>query len=139
MSDQNESGNQQEVPKFTTIKPTVGRIVHFYENYQHGDNDPLAAIVVHVTSTRCVNLSVFDKWGGNGGRTDIQLIQPGDDIPAPGSGIKSPGQKLGFFYANFEEIHHEVFKRPRTEQQGRRHEVPSGIEPRQQPDEIERL
>ena len=68
------------------IEPTVGRMVHYYENYLNGDRYPLAAIVTYVSGNRTVNLSVFDRFGGNMGMSNVRLIQPNDDLPAHGEG-----------------------------------------------------
>lgn len=39
------------------MKPTVGRIVHYYDSKSR--NAPLAAIITAVHDDRCVNLTVF--------------------------------------------------------------------------------
>jgi hypothetical protein len=44
------------------MKPTVGRIVHYYPN--EDAREPLAAIVTHVCGDGCVNLAVFHASGG---------------------------------------------------------------------------
>jgi len=69
------------------IKPTVGRVLWFFENYLHGENPPLAAIVAKVTDDRTVTLGVIDHFGGHFGYSEVRLIQPGDDIPERGAGF----------------------------------------------------
>jgi len=65
------------------IIPTVGRIVWFTparddtELVRHGDG-PLAAIVTHVHSDRCVNLAVFDANANQASRTSVTLLQDDD-------------------------------------------------------------
>jgi hypothetical protein len=69
------------------IKPTVGRVVWFYEKKPAHENiQPQAALVAHVWGDRCVNLAIFD---GNGNAvsnppTSVRLLQ--DDEPAPDAG-----------------------------------------------------
>lgn len=72
------------------IEPTVGRIVHYYRNGDKGapvpnyHEGPCAALVTEVHSDRMVNLAVFD-WNGNPHSvTSITLVQPDDELPAPG-------------------------------------------------------
>lgn len=53
-------------------KPTVGRIVHIHvENEQ-----PLAAIIVHVWNDTCVNVTAFSSNGDPVGKTSV-LYGPG--------------------------------------------------------------
>lgn len=69
------------------IKPTVGRVVWFWEMPLAGDEEktgqPQAAIVAHVWSDRCVNLAIFDTNGVPWPKppTSIPLVQEGDTIP----------------------------------------------------------
>lgn len=63
------------------IKPTVGRVVWFYD--EPDQDQPKAAIVAHVWSDTCVNLAVFDANGVSSSVTSVPLIQ--DDNPKPGS------------------------------------------------------
>lgn len=70
------------------IKPTVGRVVWFYPGRNdampvHPDNPfaPLAALVTHVHTDTCINLSVFDPWGGVHGRQEVFLNQ--HEAPPP--------------------------------------------------------
>lgn len=75
------------------IHPTNGRVV-WYTPSSHGEIDsamewhdkskPLAAMVVHVWSSRMVNLVVFDSNGTSFGRTSVDLVQEGDTKPASG-------------------------------------------------------
>lgn len=61
------------------IKPTVGRIVHFYPAGEKGNEGPFAAIITHVWSDTLINIAAFD-WGGNiSGHTSVYLAQPGDE------------------------------------------------------------
>jgi glyoxylase-like metal-dependent hydrolase (beta-lactamase superfamily II) len=70
------------------IKPTVGRVVHFYPEsndsmlYRGGDT-PLAAIITHVHSDYCVNLAVFSAEGYALARTSVRLVH--DARPRSGS------------------------------------------------------
>lgn len=64
------------------IKPTIGRVVWFYE--KHVADQPeqaLAALVTYVHSDNCVNLAVFDQNGVSSGRTSVYLRQP--EVVAP--------------------------------------------------------
>ncbi len=62
------------------IKPTVGRVVHFYRD--HGA-DPQAAIIAHVWSDTCVNLAIFDNNGKPylNPPTPVTPVQPDAEIP----------------------------------------------------------
>lgn len=70
----------------TIIEPTVGRMVHYYENYQHGDNPPLSGQIAFVHSDRLINIGYLDTLGGHFGKINVPLIQPNDDLPARGKG-----------------------------------------------------
>lgn len=68
------------------IKPTVGRIVHYYpgpDDPQLVEEAPLAAIVAKVWSDTCVNLTIFNPNGAvePNPPTSITLVQPGADPP----------------------------------------------------------
>lgn len=74
------------------IKPTVGRIVYYYETIAgagatNGKSGfitigPHAATVTQVHSDNCVNLAVFNQNGnGTFGRTSIKLLAPGETRP----------------------------------------------------------
>lgn len=76
----------------STIKPTVGRIVYFYEskpgigsghsNAGFTTTGPHAAVVTQVHSDNCVNLAVFNQNGNSTfGRTSIKLLAPGETRP----------------------------------------------------------
>lgn len=70
------------------IKPTVGRIVHYYAfpanqpdiaNYDH--RQPMAAIICYVWHDYMVNLSVMDQNGVPFSKTSVYLRQPGELCP----------------------------------------------------------
>lgn len=68
------------------IEPTVGRIVHFYRHgktQKDAGEQPEAAIIAHVWSESCVNLSVFNANGESRGVTSVPLFQ-GDGEPPEG-------------------------------------------------------
>ena len=71
------------------IKPTVGRIVHFYpaghEPMPKTPGEPLAAIVTCVWSDTCVNLGIFDANGGTWNKTSVLLVQDGEPKPEGGN------------------------------------------------------
>jgi len=62
------------------IKPTVGRIVHYFA--PSAPDNPLAAIVVAVNGDRNVNLAVFNPDGGRFRSMRTQLLQDNDAAPA---------------------------------------------------------
>ena len=66
------------------IKPTVGRVVWFFDALvlDAPEPQPLAAMVTYVHSETMVNLVVFDANGVPTGRTSIELRQPGTTAPA---------------------------------------------------------
>lgn len=76
------------------IPPTVGRIVHFHlggtepipdpgrSNFRLADNDLYAATIAAVVTPTLVNLTVSDSWGNTFGRTNIPLVQEGEEHPA---------------------------------------------------------
>jgi hypothetical protein len=52
------------------IKPTVGRVLHFYPRSQntkmlvtHSESQPLVALIAHVHNDTCVNVALFDSNG----------------------------------------------------------------------------
>jgi desulfoferrodoxin (superoxide reductase-like protein) len=57
-----------------TIKPTVGRIVHFYEA---PGAEPEAAIVIKVWSDTCVNLIKCNEHGTWTSKSSSVLMTPG--------------------------------------------------------------
>ena len=64
------------------IKPSVGRVVWYYED--PGQTQPFAAIIAYVHSDTRVNLSVFDADGRQYASTGVQLLQDGQDtVPYP--------------------------------------------------------
>lgn len=74
----------------TTIEPTVGRIVYFFEAMPHTQGahaglfirGPLAAIVTAVWSKNHVNIAVLNENGtGPVGLTSVRLLQPGETRP----------------------------------------------------------
>jgi hypothetical protein len=68
------------------IKPTIGRVVWFWEHDDHvsnPDSQPRAAIVAHVHSDECVNLAVFDSNGNTSGVTSVALHQGEGPKPRP--------------------------------------------------------
>lgn len=78
------------------IKPTVGRVLHFFPSTQYmadrklafGDpSQPLAAVIAYVHSDKMVNLAVWDQNGLQFDVCSVQLVQEGDTVP------------LGSFYA----------------------------------------
>jgi len=67
----------------SVVKPTVGRMVHYVHNgtveapsVAYGEK--LAAIVTHVWSDYCVNLTVFDSRGLPFNVTSVDVVQDGD-------------------------------------------------------------
>lgn len=64
----------------TTIEPTVGRIVWFYEN---GGTltQPLAAIITAVHNDFCVNLCAFSDGGAPMGYSSVPLHQGDEERP----------------------------------------------------------
>jgi len=81
---ENEHEDQQEAPPIV-IKPTVGRVVHYYpginERVMCNGKDPVIGLVAAVLSDRSVNLACFDAEGRPFNRECILLIQPGDEVP----------------------------------------------------------
>ena len=65
------------------IKPTIGRIVWYYEADIHAQ--PRAAIICYVWSDTCVNLAVFSQNGFAESRTSVLLWQEGHGTPRPSS------------------------------------------------------
>ena len=67
------------------IKPTIGRVVWYYQAGASHDAEPNAAIVAKVWSDTLVNLSVFDANGIGRGETSVLLVQDGYGNPGGGS------------------------------------------------------
>lgn len=67
------------------ISPTPGRVVWYFPTQHDGiarlGNQPLAAIVAGVHGDRVVNLAVFDAYGNTQQRSQVVLVQPGDETP----------------------------------------------------------
>lgn len=74
------------------IKPTVGRIVHYWPATGQKESQPYAAIIVCVWSDTCVNLAVFNRSGGfmQNVPTSILLIQEGNEVPSGGNYCEWP-------------------------------------------------
>jgi len=72
------------------IKPTVGRVVHYYPaaddlGAKPAQGQPLAALIARVWSDACVNLAYMDANGVSYNKTSVLLVQD-DDAARPGSG-----------------------------------------------------
>ena len=63
------------------IKPTVGRIVHYW-SARADLGQPNAAMIVYVHNDTCVNLAVFDANGNHSGATSVWLHQEGNERPS---------------------------------------------------------
>jgi hypothetical protein len=67
------------------IPPSPGRIVWFYPAEHDGigrlNGQPLAAIVAGIHTDRLVNLAVFDAYGNTQQRSNVHLVQPGEERP----------------------------------------------------------
>lgn len=59
------------------IKPTIGRIVWFYETADES-GQPMAAQVCYVHNDKLVNLAVTDHHGQHMRRTSVTLVQDGE-------------------------------------------------------------
>jgi hypothetical protein len=64
------------------IKPTVGRVVWFWEAGHHTDAQPMAALVTFVHSDREVNLVVFTHEGYPTPCECVYLRQDGEERPS---------------------------------------------------------
>lgn len=72
------------------IKPTVGRVVHFFPattDPLYRDDEPLAATIVRVWSDTCVNLALFDGDAHLHRRTSVLLHQEGNERPGAGFAV----------------------------------------------------
>lgn len=69
------------------IKPTVGRIVWYYENgdQRRASESPYAAQVAYVHSDSCVNLGYLDHNGVALSATSVRLVQDGATAPEWGA------------------------------------------------------
>lgn len=97
------------------IEPTIGRVVWFTpaktDESLSGSSQPLAALVAHVHSDRCVNLAVFDaNGGGSHSRTSVTLLQ--DDDVAPEAGYYAEWMP----YQKGQAAKHEQEKQPEVQQ-----------------------
>jgi len=65
------------------IKPTVGRVVYFYDN---SNPNPQAAIIAAVHTDTCINAAIFDSNGIplTYPPRSIRLVQPGEERPPEG-------------------------------------------------------
>lgn len=61
------------------IKPTIGRVVHFYQSATFPE--PRAAIVTYVHSDNMVNLATFNANGECVPATSVPLVQEGEPVP----------------------------------------------------------
>ncbi len=68
------------------ITPTVGRVVWFYPKGHRSGEQPLAALVAHVSSDTCVNLAIFDANGKPlaDPPTSVLLVQEDSEVPSGG-------------------------------------------------------
>jgi hypothetical protein len=66
------------------MKPTVGRMVHYYGPRA---TQPRAAIISTVWSDTCVNLAIFEHTGQVMATppTSVLLVQDGNEIPSGGN------------------------------------------------------
>lgn len=64
------------------IKPSIGRVVWFYDEKHLDGEQPKAALVCHVWSDTCVNLAVFDANGSASNRTSVLLYQGEGERPS---------------------------------------------------------
>jgi hypothetical protein len=79
------------------IKPTIGRVLHFYPRGSKPTDRPLLALVAHVWSDTCVNLAVFDANGGiyQDETTSVLLVQEGAEVPTGGNYAVWPSRACG--------------------------------------------
>ncbi len=67
------------------IKPTVGRMVWYYQNplvYKGSLVKQRAAIICYVHDDGLINLSVFDEQGHSYPALGVQLVQEGEETPS---------------------------------------------------------
>lgn len=76
------------------IKPTLGRVIHFYPRH---DEPPLTALIVKVNADESVNLAIFDVLGQpwRSGNTNIPVVQDGEEHPLCGSFCKWMSYQVG--------------------------------------------
>jgi hypothetical protein len=67
------------------IKPTVGRVVWFWEDGEHSrsvlKSQPLAAMVASVLNDSLINIGYLDANGVHKNRIGVQLWNEGDPPP----------------------------------------------------------
>jgi len=64
------------------MNPTLGRIAH-YVTEKH--TQPRAALITHVHSTACVDLVVFDRYGGIAAEQSIGFFRTAEAAKAAGA------------------------------------------------------
>lgn len=73
------------------IPPTNGRVCLYHPGTidRHTmivrDEQPMSASIAYVWNDRLISVSVADHNGNTYGRARVQLLQPGDEPPAPGT------------------------------------------------------
>ena len=81
------------------IKPTVGRMLHYYPASEDGGaiisfGQPLAATIAHVWNDRCINIAYLDTNGVWRGKTSVLLVHENDEArPGAGYCVWMPYQK----------------------------------------------
>ncbi len=73
------------------IKPTVGRVVHYYESA--AQVQPYAATIAYAHSERMINISYVDHNGRQHHATSVPLLQDDDARPTWGFCEWMPYQK----------------------------------------------
>lgn len=65
------------------IKPSIGRVLWYYEQGSRHDEQPLPAFVTAVWGDRCVSVAVFARNGAPMSHppTSVTLVQEGDEVP----------------------------------------------------------
>ena len=66
------------------IKPTVGRIVHIWRNFdlKKAEHDqPEFGIICHVSSDRLITVAAFNHYGERFPIANLQLLQEDDKEP----------------------------------------------------------
>ncbi len=54
--------------------PTIGRVVHFFDENHAEGKQPKAALVAFIHNASTVNLAVFDEQGNSHGRQSMTLV-----------------------------------------------------------------
>lgn len=75
------------------MKPTVGRIVHYWAPGPK-DSQPQAAIIVRVWSDTCVNLAILNGSGRlvENPPSSVLLVQEGNEVPSGGNYCEWPAR-----------------------------------------------